>query len=754
MKSLLYYSITLSAIFSMSHTVKSQNLFDINTIRKIEINFYDSNWDHLLDSLASITSTTGSGTGRILANVIIDGDLLDSCGVRYKGNSSLDTASNKNPFNIDINYTIPGQSYLGKDKIKLANCYSDPSMIREALTYEIANQYMDCPQASFVTLYINNNCIGIYTNTESIDNEYLDQFYGSSSNPFFKCDPESIQIFNGQNSNLAYHSDSLDYDVFYDRKSAYGLTDLQTLCFNLENNPNTIDQYLDVDRALWFLALSSAFVHNDGYTAFAHNFYIYKMDNGRWSIMLWDVNMSFGGLVFDGDSFGLLNSNDLATQDPFIHESAMTYRPLIAQLLSIPRYKKMYVAHYRTIFDENISNNNYYTRAQFMHNLIDADVQNELYSSYTYADFLSNLTNDYGANFNLRPGLKDLMDNRTIYLNSLPEFQYTQPIISNILNNPIIPNAYDTVNFTCNITNSNYAYLGYRYSSRVVFQKVQLLDDGNSNDGIAGDGTYGAQIILNASDIEYYIYAEDNDISTFSPVRAEYEFYKLAVTPNLVINELSASNATIQSDQDGEFDDWIELYNNTSSSIQLDGYYLSDQNSNPTKWTFPTGTNINPNDYLIIWIDKDTLQSGLHTNFKLSSSGETVYLSDTSGTLVDKTTFGLQTTDITWGRYPNGTGSFTTMVPTFSAANVNWPISVKENIVKSSFNIYPNPATNIVNIEFKNNANEVIYIYNLIGELIYQTIPTDKEVIINVSNWTSGVYIIKTQLGVQKLIVT
>ena len=94
------------------------------------------------------------------------------------------------------------------------------------------------------------------------------------------------------------------------------------------------------------------------------------------------------------------------------------------------------------------------------------------------------------------------------------------------------------------------------------------------------------------------------------------------------------------------------------------------------------------------------------------------------------------------------------MVPTFSAANVNWPISVKENIVKSSFNIYPNPATNIVNIEFKNNANEVIYIYNLIGELIYQTIPTDKEVIINVSNWTSGVYIIKTQLGVQKLIVT
>ena len=148
-------------------------------------------------------------------------------------------------------------------------------MVREALSYEIANQYMDCPEASFVTVYVNGDYKGIYTNTESVDDEFLDAYYGSSNNPFFKCDPVSFDIF-GDNSNLAYHPDTLAYDTMYDMKSAYGLTELQTLCFNLENNPSTVDQMLDIDRALWFLALSNVLVHNDGYTAFAHNFYIYK----------------------------------------------------------------------------------------------------------------------------------------------------------------------------------------------------------------------------------------------------------------------------------------------------------------------------------------------------------------------------------------------------------------------------------------------------------------------------------------------
>ena len=116
----MFKSIFTILTFSLLMNSNAQNLFDINTIRNIDIQFYDSNWDYILDSLALDNTGTGSGTSRILANVIIDGIQFDSCGVRYKGNSSMDTASLKNPFNIDLNYVIAGQSYLGKDKIKLA----------------------------------------------------------------------------------------------------------------------------------------------------------------------------------------------------------------------------------------------------------------------------------------------------------------------------------------------------------------------------------------------------------------------------------------------------------------------------------------------------------------------------------------------------------------------------------------------------------------------------------------------------------
>ena len=339
---------TMSSLLFFSNNLCAQDLFEIGTIRAVEINFYISNWDHILDSLGSLGGGTGTGSERILADVTIDGVSFDSCGVRYKGNSSMDTSSNKNPFNIDLNWVIVGQNYLGKNKIKLANCYTDPSMVREALMYEISNKYMDGPHASFVKLYLNGDYRGIYTNTESVDNEFLDTYYGSSTNPFFKCDPLNFDLTAG-NSNLAYYVDTIAYDTLYFMKSLHGTEELQTLCYNLQNNITSIEQYLDVDRAMWFLALSSAFVHNDGYSAFQHNYYVYKMDNGRWSIVIWDLNMSFGGLLWNGTNIFPMGITALQEQDPFLHEGDFVLRPLISELLNIPKYRKMYVAHYRTI---------------------------------------------------------------------------------------------------------------------------------------------------------------------------------------------------------------------------------------------------------------------------------------------------------------------------------------------------------------------------------------------------------------------
>ena len=137
----------------------------------------------------------------------------------------------------------------------------------------------------------------------------------------------------------------------------------------------------------------------------------------------------------------------------------------------------------------------------------------------------------------------------------------------------------------------------------------------------------------------------------------------------VVINELMAVNSYSAMDQNNQFDDWIELYNNTSSQVDLSGYYLSDSKSNLSKWKFPSGTSIAAKSYLIVWADSDTLQAGLHTNFKLSSSGEKVFLVTPGLEIWDKVEYDEQNSELSYARVPNGTGEFKWTAPTYNIKN-------------------------------------------------------------------------------------
>lgn len=137
----------------------------------------------------------------------------------------------------------------------------------------------------------------------------------------------------------------------------------------------------------------------------------------------------------------------------------------------------------------------------------------------------------------------------------------------------------------------------------------------------------------------------------------------------VVINELLPINNNVVADQNGEFEDWIELYNRSDEDVDLSGYYLTDSKKNPTKWQFPEGTFISGNDYLIIWADGDTLQAGLHANYKLSSDGEKVLLLTPELSILDETEYPSTVLQESWARVPNGTGDFQWATPTFNGPN-------------------------------------------------------------------------------------
>jgi hypothetical protein len=138
---------------------------------------------------------------------------------------------------------------------------------------------------------------------------------------------------------------------------------------------------------------------------------------------------------------------------------------------------------------------------------------------------------------------------------------------------------------------------------------------------------------------------------------------------NVVINEIMPVNSSTVTDEYGEYDDWIELFNRSASAIDLSGYLLTDNKKELSKWVFPQGTSISGNSYLIIWTDADSTQWGLHTNFKLSSSGEEVVLSKPDESIIDKVTFSDHSLETSYSRNPNGTGDFKWQKPTFNKTN-------------------------------------------------------------------------------------
>ena len=714
---------TLLFLILSSFITHSQTFYNSNAIQDIRIVFSQSNWDALLDA-----QEAGAGDYISAQSVTINGQVFNNVGVKYKGNSSYNPNYVKNPLHIELD-TYVNQNYEGYTDIKLSNVIFDPSFVRETTAYSILGQYMHAPLANYANVYINGNLIGLYTNVESISKKFVNTHFGSNNNAFFSCSPPAGAGPGTTNlPNLAYlGTNSASYESAYEIKSTTGWDDLINLTNTLSNNTSNIESVLDVDRALWMLAFDNLFVNIDSYIGqFKQNYYLYKDDNGRFNPILWDLNMSFG--TFGQTGTTNLNTTLAKRQLNHLLHSGDAAWPLVQKLLAVPRYKKMYLAHYATMLSENISNNSYFTKAQTFQTLINSSVQADVNKFYTYAQFSSNMTTDIALGMNTAPGLSNLMSGRNTYLTALSDFTATKPSISAITPSVANPALGGSVTIRANVTNTNTdaVFLGYRAASNLPFTKVLMFDDGAHNDGASGDNIYGGLMPISSITSQYYICAENNTIGAFSPARAEHEFYTITasyptITPgSLVVNEIMAQNTSTVTDPSGDYSDWFELYNNSSVTISLDNLFASDTSTNLLKWQFPSGITMAPNSYLIVWADQDLTQEGIHADFKFSASGESCILSYANGIIIENVTFGVQVANMGYARVPNGTGNFVIQAPTFNANNQGLSIS-DFNQQNNQLLIYPNPTSNYVNIRISElMGSEKIKIFNLLGQIVIE----------------------------------
>lgn len=726
----------LSLFVAVNIGLHAQSFYDLNTIQDIKIYFGYADWDYRMD-----TAYAGAEEYIPADSVVVNGVVLTNCGVRYKGNSSYDVNRVKNPLHIKLDEYL-NQNYQGYEDIKLGNGYSDNSMIREPLSYNILRQYMDAPLSNFAKVYINGAYYGIMNNTESIDSRFLLDKYFTSSHTFIKCNPPGSPGL-GNGSNLAYNGTTVSsYNTVYELKSDTGWSELFQLCDTLNNHFSEFNSVADIDRFLWMLAFNNALVNLDSYSGtFRQNYYLYRNHAGQWIPTIWDLNMCLGGFSIAGGITSSLTPTTMQTMSYTLHKTETSW-PLINKLLNDAFYSKMYYAHLRTINNENFANASYKTEADAMHVLVDTAVQTDVNCLGAYSDFQNSLSTNttISGSGAACPGIYPLMDGRASYLSNV--LSSAPPVITNVSSGS--GTAFGTTtNITAQVTNGTSVFLGYRSSKANRFVRVAMYDDGAHGDGVASDNVFGASLYLNSLSVQYYIYAENANTGAFSPERAEYEFYSIAPTitnataSQIVLNEIAANNNSGIENENGKFKDWIEVYNTTNQTLGLSGLYLTGTTSDLTKWNFPSKSFIQPNEHLLVWVDDlDKTYLDLHANFNLNAFGDAVILTDGT-TILDSTSFENQSSNSAIGRCADGVGSFGAVVTRTPRAVNDCSTSISE-VNTLNISLYPNPASTTIQLQTDELISSV-EIISLNGERILKT--TDRQIDIQLLG--AGCYIIK-----------
>jgi hypothetical protein len=737
----------------------SGGIYDESNVKEIRLYFSQP------DYWAKLTQNYNSNI-EIPCRLKYNGVDYDSVGISFKGQTSyFSNNTPKKSFNISMDAFKGNQKLEGYKTLNLNNAFQDPSFMREVLYYRLIRTHSQSAKANFVRVYINDEDWGIYLNVQQLNKDFLEEWYESNDGINIRADrPDGTsagpggpggQWGDGTAGFNYLGTDTSQYKKYYTLKSSDTPNPWQELvkACNILNNSGTnleteAPKVLDIDKILWHLASEIAFTDDDSYVFKGKMDYYLYMDaeTKRWTSYDYDANSTF-------------STQKITQWSPFYNETKVNY-PLLNKLLAVPAFRQRYLAHMRTIISELMDESK-------VNSIIDSYAN--LIRSAVIAD-TKKVTSETSFN-NAIFSLKDFIARRKNYLLSNSEVKAAAPLISDTkfkVNNvdwAIVTSQNDVV-VTTNVSfaagiNKVVLYYGQGFSG--VFNTISMLDNGQGNDAKSSAGIFTATLpkFQAGTMIKFYIEATGNDNAkskTFFPSGAEHQLmvYQVAAIQNnqksVVINEFMASNDGIVKDEVGEAEDWIELFNITDKDINMSGYYITDNPLNLKKFKFPANTIIKAKSYAIVWADEDQEQGPLHTNFKLSASGEVIYLLDSNLVMLDSITFGPQITNKSAARIPNGTGNFVSGNHTFGTNNDG--TSSTEDFISSGLNVFPNPASpGFVTVSNLSNYVENISIYNLSGiKVNAHIVEAHSEISIELT--TPGIYIVHFGKLSKKLIVT
>jgi spore coat protein CotH len=698
-------------------------LYDAHVLRTLFFVFENQDWEQELEDF--------HGTDvEVPAQLTVDGRTYPNVGVRFRGMSSYRSAprGKKRSLNVTLDLVDRRQRLLGYKSLNLLNSSEDPSFLHTVLFDRVARHYLPAPQANLVRVVINGECWGIYVNEEPFNKDFIKRWFGESDGPRWKVPAN----FSGAAA-LMYHGDQVDtYRGLYEIKSPdadKAWRDLIALCRLLAETPDAelerkLGRVLDLDRALWFLALDSVFLDQDGYFSRGSDYSIYQdVAHGRFHLLPRDSNETFhvgggpgglggpggppGGLGFFAGSGGMpsamLGGDEMPGGMPGffggpggmpggpggpggggidpLGQVQNKMRPLIQRLLSSTNLRARYLAHVRTIAHEWLDWKVLGPMFEDYRTLIAEDVLADTRNLSTFAKFFDSDIGvaTGGGPFGGSAGLKRFIEERRKYLDEYPELAKPRPAIVSVERTAklAVDRPVEVIARLGVEPPAQAVLLYYAFGREAPFQCVPMERQPDQLQ------RYTAAIPAAAAGTEVLYYVEARapaalGTCVFHPSGAEMGALRYRLdAPTLhgrpprklalAINEVMAANMRTMRSPTGKYSDWLEIANFGTQDLDLSGLHLSDDPAQPTKWTFPAGTRLRAGDYLVVWADELPLNVGLHANFRLSKQGESLLLSDSDAegaTLVDRVDFGPQQVDVSYGRYPNARGRWQAMQPT------------------------------------------------------------------------------------------
>ena len=437
-------------------TYPDHGLYDPSILRTLFLEFAAKDWDQELSAFYRTDV-------EVPATLRVDGKEFAGTGVRYRGNSSYFAvpAGQKRSLNLSVDFIHGKQRLHGHRTLNLLNAHTDPSFLREVLYSQICRHYIPAPAANFVRLVINGEDWGVYVNVQQVNKDFLQERFGTKKGVRWKVPPD----FSGGGALKYLGGDVAAYKPSYDLKTNKGGDKwpcLVRLCKVLEETPAEhleakLPPLLDVDEALWFLALDNVFMDDDGYYSRGSDYYLYLDKTDRFHLIPHDNNETFrtrgmrpGGGGFRGPPGGFPGPGpddlpfppardfDRAGEGGGFDQSPVEHadnpnRPVIHRLLAVPAWRARYLAHVRTLVEEWLDWKVLESTCRKHRKLLEGAIRYDRKKLYTFKDFQKSLDEDVSEGFRRTPSLKRFVEERRKYLLAHPTMKAPCPGITSVV---------------------------------------------------------------------------------------------------------------------------------------------------------------------------------------------------------------------------------------------------------------------------------------------------------------------------------